>query len=187
MMRIITGRAKGIRLATLEGETTRPTAERVKEAVFSMLMGDVENREVLDLFAGSGQMGLEAISRGAAHATLVDSSPSAIRIIEQNVSKTRFDNDCTVIKSDYLSFIRKNKGRKFDLIFLDPPYAAGFYIPALAEMLNCGLLKQSSIIVCESSCENIFENSDIVDKFIVVKHAKYSNTHITIISPKEAV
>ncbi len=187
MMRIITGKAKGIHLATLEGEATRPTSERVKEAVFSMLMGDIESREVLDLFAGSGQMGLEAVSRGAAHATLVDSSPAAIRIIEQNVAKTHLEDACTVIRADYLSFLKKLKDRKFDLIFLDPPYAAGLYLSALVQMLESGVLKSSSLVICESATENIFGDSELADKFDIVKHSRYSNTHITIISPKETV
>ncbi len=185
MMRIITGKARGIRLVTLEGEATRPTSERVKEAVFSMLMGDIEDREVLDLFAGSGQMGLEAVSRGAAHATFADFSPAAIHIIEQNISKTRLGEYCTVVRADYLAFIRKSREKKFDLIFLDPPYASDFYAPSLREMLNCGLLKPSSIIVCESAAEDIFGDSELADKFNIIKHSKYSNTHITIISPKE--
>ena len=90
MMRIITGTAKGIRLKTLEGNATRPTSERVKEAVFSMIQGDIEGREVLDLFAGSGQMGLEALSRGAARATFIDSSREAMDIVKKNAENRRF-------------------------------------------------------------------------------------------------
>ncbi len=186
MMRIITGKAKGIRLATLEGEATRPTSERVKEAVFSMLAGDIEDREVLDLFAGSGQMALEAVSRGASHATLVDSSLAAIRIIEKNVSRTRLNENCTVIKSDCLSFIKRSSQKKFDLIFVDPPYASGLYIPVLSQMLDSEILKPSSLIVCESATEDIFGENELSEKFSVIKHSKYSNTHITIISPKRS-
>ena len=115
MMRIITGKAKGTKLTTLDGYATRPTSERVKEAVFSMLQGDIENREVLDLFSGSGQMALEALSRGASHAVLVDKSPQSINIIKENAEKTRLVSDCTIVRDEYLSFIRKNKGKKFDI------------------------------------------------------------------------
>ena len=108
MMRIITGKAKGIRLKTLEGDATRPTSERVKEAVFSMLMGDIEGREILDLFSGSGQMGLEALSRGASHAVLVDNSYHAINIIKENVEKTKLSPLCEIRKDDSLSFIKKS-------------------------------------------------------------------------------
>ncbi|MGN1048588.1 MAG: RsmD family RNA methyltransferase, partial [Eubacteriales bacterium] len=91
MMRIITGSAKGVRLATLDGENTRPTTERAKEAVFSMLQFDIEGRRVLDLFAGSGQMGLEALSRGAASAVMVDHAKAAVEIIHKNIEKTKLE------------------------------------------------------------------------------------------------
>ena len=102
MMRIITGKAKGIRLKTLEGDTTRPTSERVKEAVFSMLQFDIEGRRVLDLFAGSGQMSLEALSRGALEAVLVDKSLDAIKIIEENAKKCRFWDSCVIHRCYYI-------------------------------------------------------------------------------------
>ena len=95
-MRIITGSAKGTRLMTLEGENTRPTSERVKESVFSMLQFDIEGRRVLDLFGGSGQMGLEALSRGAAQATIVDASPEAVKIIKTNAQKTKQQNSHSI-------------------------------------------------------------------------------------------
>ncbi len=186
MMRIITGKSKGIRLKTLEGDATRPTSERVKEAVFSMLQGDIEDREVLDLFSGSGQMALEALSRGAVHAVLVDKSPQAIRIITENAEKTRLVEGCTIIKDEYLSFIRRNKGRRFDIIFLDPPYAAGFYQPALNAMLENEMLKPTTMIICESGEEGIFgDDKELAEKFIVIKQSRYSKTFITILSPKE--
>ena len=96
MMRIITGKARGIKLATLEGENTRPTSERAKEAVFSMLQFEIEGRAVLDLFAGSGQMGLEAVSRGAESAVFVDKSKDAIAIIGKNIEKTKLSDSCRV-------------------------------------------------------------------------------------------
>ena len=110
MMRIISGTAKGIRLKTLEGDATRPTAERVKEAVFSMLQGDIESRDVLDLFAGSGQMGLEALSRGASSAVLIDNSVNALKIIKENAEKTKLNDRCDIRKDEYLSYLKKNIG-----------------------------------------------------------------------------
>lgn len=186
MMRIITGKAKGMRLKTLEGDSTRPTSERVKEAVFSMLMGDIEGREVLDLFSGSGQMALEALSRGANHAVMVDKSPQAIRIIKENAEKTRLISECEIRRDEYMSFIRKNKGRKFDIVFLDPPYAAGLYRPALSAMLECELLKPTTLIICESGEEEIFgDDTALARSFATVKQSRYSKTYITIISPSE--
>ena len=181
-MRIITGKAKGIALKTLAGDNTRPTAERVKEAVFSMLQFDIEDRTVLDLFSGSGQMGLEALSRGASHATMVDKSKDAIKIIEENTKKARLLDCADIFQSDYLDFIKRNIGKKFDIIILDPPYAKGFYIPALRAMLNCNMIKQSSIIVCESGTEEIFENDkELASKFSVLKQTKYASTYITLL------
>ena len=186
MMRIITGKAKGIRLKTLEGDTTRPTAERVKEAVFSMLQFDLEGRAVLDLFAGSGQLGLEALSRGAAHAVLVDKSKAAIKIIEENAIKTKLALECTIKLSDAMDYLRRNRGTKFDIIFLDPPYAAGLYAPTLRLMLECQILKPTSLIVCESDTEEIFAGDMLLaERFEIQKTSKYSKTVITVLSPKE--
>ena len=150
MMRIITGKAKGIRLKTLEGDATRPTSERVKEAVFSMIQNEIEGREVLDLLSGSGQLALEALSRGAFHAVAIDKALPAIKIITENAEKTKLISQCTIVRDEYMGYIRRNKGRKFDIIFLDPPYASGFYSIALKALLENDMLKPSTIIICES-------------------------------------
>lgn len=187
MMRVITGRARGIRLKTLEGEATRPTAERVKEAVFSMLQFDLEGREVLDLFAGSGQLGLEAVSRGAAHAVLVDKSKDAVKIIEENAIKTKLALDCTIKLSDAMDYLRRNRGTRFDIVFLDPPYAAGLYAPMLRAMIDCDILKPTSIIVCESDSDEIFAKDEaLAQSFEVKRVSRYSKTVITLLTPKEA-
>ena len=186
MMRIITGKAKGIRLKTLEGDATRPTAERVKEAVFSMLQFDIEGREVLDLFAGSGQLGLEAISRGAAHAVLVDKSKAAVKIIEENAIKTKLALDCAIKLCDATDYLRRNRGTTFDIVFLDPPYASGLYAPILRLMIECQILKPTSLIVCESDSEAIFAGDEaLAEHFTIHKSSQYSRTVITILSPKE--
>ena len=182
MMRIITGRARGIRLDTLDGEETRPTSERVKEAVFSMLQFDIEGREVLDLFSGSGQMGLEAVSRGAAAATLVDKSKNAIRIIEKNAEKTKLREYCHIVNSDSLDFIRRNKGKKYDIIFIDPPYASGLYIPVLKSLYEYEMIKPTSLIVCESDFEKLLESdNELQHIYSVKKSSKYSKTVITVL------
>jgi 16S rRNA (guanine(966)-N(2))-methyltransferase RsmD len=185
MMRIITGRAKGIKLETLAGDNTRPTAERAKEAVFSAIQFDIEGREVLDLYAGSGQMGLEAVSRGAASATLVDKSKDAVAVINKNVAKTKLSDSCRVFCMDASDYIKTVKGRrKFDIVFIDPPYALRAVPQALAALLDADLLKCSSIIVCESEEQDVFENAPALrDKFSIVKSAKYGFAHITILTP----
>ena len=185
-MRIITGSAKGIRLKTLEGDATRPTSDRVKEAVFSMIQFDIEGRTVLDLFSGSGQLSLEALSRGAKHATLVDKSKEAISIIKENISKTHFNDSCTVYQSDYLDFIKRNCGQQFDIIFLDPPYAQKMYAPALRAMIENKILKPTSLIICESDQETVFDkDAKLEAEFVIEKQSKYSRTYITIFKLKE--
>ena len=111
MMRIITGSARGVKLLTLEGDATRPTAERVKEAVFSMLQFELEGRAVLDLFAGSGQLGFEALSRGAARATLIDESRDAVAVVIENAKKTRLFDRCRISCADFAAFLRGAAGR----------------------------------------------------------------------------
>jgi len=151
MMRIITGSARGIQLATLEGEATRPTAERVKEAVFSMLQFELEGRAVLDLFAGSGQLALEALSRGAARATLIDSSRDAADIVMENAKKTRLFDRCRISCTDYASFIRGASGReRYDIVFLDPPYAEGLVPEALRKLADGGIFAPGAVVVCET-------------------------------------
>lgn len=186
MMRIITGTAKGIKLKTLEGNETRPTSERVKEAVFSMIQFELEGRQVLDLFAGSGQMGLEALSRGAARATMIDHSKDAIRIIRENAEKAHLLEQCDIFSCDYMDFIRRCRGAQFDIVFLDPPYALGFYQPALTAMAEYGLLKPSSMIICESADADLLaDNAFLQEHFTVLRQSHYSKSFITIFGIKE--
>ena len=122
-MRIITGIARGIKLETLEGEATRPTSEVVKEAIFSAIQFEINDRIVLDLFGGSGQMALEALSRGALKATIVDNSRQATDIIKANAQKTGLFQKCRIAAMDWKDFVKGASGReKYDLVILDPPY-----------------------------------------------------------------
>ena len=185
MMRIITGRARGTHLLTLEGETTRPTSERAKEAVFSMLQFELRGRRVLDLFAGSGQMALEAISRGAERAVLVDASPKALDIIKKNVTKTHFEAECQVMCADWADAVRRTDGR-FGLVVLDPPYAQHLVAPALQALIASDRLEDGAIIVCESGEEDIFGgDGTLADRFTVRKKAKYGVAYVTILEYKE--
>lgn len=184
MMRIITGRARGTKLFTLEGENTRPTAERVKEAVFSMIQFEIEGRAVLDLFAGSGQMALEAVSRGAVEAVMIDSSKDAVGIIKKNIEKTRLGDSCEVFCADYASALSRMGGRrKFDIVFLDPPYKAGALAPALKQLRKYDLLKPTSIIVCESGDDEFL--GAVGELYEVTKTARYGVAHVTFLKIKE--
>ena len=172
MMRIITGTAKGKKLATLEGEATRPTSERIKEAIFSSIQFDVENRRVLDLFAGSGQMGLEALSRGAERATFIDASREAMEIVKQNARTTGFFDASHFLVSDFRNYIRKASGReKFDLVFIDPPYAMQCCAEAVKKLVEADLLLNGAIVVLESGEEEIDIAS--LDSFEVIKSTHY--------------
>ena len=122
-MRVITGTARGRVLRTLEGEDVRPTTDRVKEAVFSIIQFEIEGRRVLDLFAGSGQLGIEALSRGAASATFVDMSKDSLSAVKYNLEHTKLGDNAKVVQTDALSFLKLTKD-KFDIVFLDPPYAS---------------------------------------------------------------
>ncbi len=188
MMRIITGAARGTRLATLEGETTRPTAERTKEAIFSVLAFEIADASVLDLFAGSGQMGLEAISRGAKEAVFCDASRDAIRIIRQNAEKTHLCGSCEILQGDALSMLSRMKEKKcFDLVFLDPPYALGLVPRCLSALLANGLLSPKCKIVCETANEaDVFANdAALANAFSVVRATRYGAAYVTILTPKE--
>ena len=184
MMRIITGSARGTKLFTLEGENTRPTAERVKEAVFSMIQFEVEGRAVLDLFSGSGQMALEALSRGASKAVLVDSSRDAVGVIKKNIEKTRLGDSCSVFCADYAEALARMRGReRFDIVFLDPPYKSGAVAPALKLLRKYELLKPTSIVVCESGDDAFL--ASVGELYEVVKSAKYGVAYVTILKVKE--
>ena len=186
MMRIITGRARGIQLVTLEGDMTRPTSERAKMAIFSSLQFELEGRRVLDLFAGSGQMGLEAVSRGASHAVLVDQSKDAVRIIQKNAEKTKLAEDCTVICADFAEFLRQRRGKDpFDIVFIDPPYAMKACKATVEAILENRLLKPHGILVLESAePDPLGVGTQLADRFDVVKSARYGAAYVNILTPK---
>ena len=188
-MRIITGSARGAKLITLEGEATRPTAERTKEAIFSMIQFDIEGRRVLDLFAGSGQLALEALSRGAAEAVLCDSSKEAAEVIRKNAAKTRLSDKISLHVCDSLKLIPKLGADKFDLVFLDPPYALMLIPSVLNSLIANKKLKPTSIIVCESATEaDVFcGDSNLESMFEIKKKAKYGAAFVTIMEPKENI
>lgn len=188
-MRIITGKAKGINLVTLEGNATRPTSERAKEALFSMIQFDIEGRRVLDLFAGSGQLGLEALSRGAEFCMFTDSSFDAVKIVRKNIEKTHFESQTKTAITDYRNFLRKSNAKEgFDIIFLDPPYASGALTDALLRLYETDLMRKGCLVVCESENEDlrVFEKEEsLLSMYESVKCKNYGRVHIEIFTPKE--
>lgn len=151
-MRVITGSARGMRLGELKGSATRPTTDKVKEAVFSAIQFEIEGTRVLDLFAGTGQMGIEALSRGAESAVFVDSRREAAQLVRDNLTHTRLSDRAQVVCGDALGYLAAAQ-RPFDLIFLDPPYATELLDRALARIAEAGLLAPGGSIVAESAAE----------------------------------
>lgn len=146
-MRVITGLARGRRLETLPGEETRPTAERVKEALFSILQFEIEGRRVLDLFAGSGQLGIEALSRGAESCVFVDKNPAAVEVIRRNLRACGLYEHTQVLAADAAGYLARRSGR-FDIALLDPPYASGLAAALLEPTAAC--MNPGGVIVCET-------------------------------------
>ena len=153
-MRVITGTARGRKLKELPGLDTRPTTDKVKESIFNIVQFDVEGRRVLDLFAGTGQLGIEALSRGAEQCVFVDASKEAARIIKENVSLTGFADRARVTQGDAMSFLTSCR-EKFGLAFLDPPYASDLLDQALERMAAIDIMTENGIIVCESALEKV--------------------------------
>ncbi len=179
-MRVITGTAKGRRLETLDGLDTRPTVERVKEGIFSAICFDVEGRHTLDLFAGSGQMGIEALSRGASSCLFVDRNRQAVATIERNLKNTNLTPKATVLCGDSLSVLAGQNG-PFDLAFLDPPYAAELMLPAL-ELLS-GKMVVGGLVVCETDRDTVLP--DAVGTLTLQRTYRYGRVVVRLYSRKE--
>ena len=176
-MRVITGKARGIQLKTPDGMQTRPTADRVKEALFSIINFDIPGAKVLDLFGGTGQLGIEALSRGAARAVFVDAREDACRIIRENLRRTRLEEQSAVVRSDYLDYLRRCKDC-FDIILLDPPYAEVFLENALKCITEIDILQTGGIIVTERPLGKELPCS--FDGYSRSKDYKYGNTLLTL-------
>ena len=176
-MRVITGKARGIVLKTPEGMATRPTADRVKEALFSIIQFEIPAARVLDLFGGTGQLGIEALSRDAKSAVFVDEREDACRLIRENLKRTKLEAQARVVRSDYLAFLKPCRD-KFDIILLDPPYAEVFLENSLKMITEIDILETGGIIVAERPLgkELPWEFSGYVRS----RDYKYGRTLITI-------
>ncbi|MBR5538006.1 MAG: 16S rRNA (guanine(966)-N(2))-methyltransferase RsmD [Clostridia bacterium] len=179
-MRIITGTARGKRLQTPDGLHTRPTSDRVKQSVFNIIQFDIEGRKVLDLFGGSGQLGLEAMSRGAASCVIVEGDRNAQKAIEANIRNCGFDRGCQLIKGDAFQFLQRQKPGSYHLIFLDPPYGGELLNRAIAEICRIDILAEGGIMVCESAADDVVQ--PVQAPYRVVKQYRYGHTDLTIIT-----
>ncbi len=175
-MRVITGTARGRRLTTLEGNDVRPTTDRVKEAIFSVIQFDIEGRRILDLFAGSGQMGIEALSRGASEAVFVDSSHDSIAVVRENLRTCGLNGAAVVVQGDAHAYLAPRAGRmEFDYAFLDPPYGKGILqsvLPAVASVMKPG-----GAIICESPVHE--ELPDSVGAYAMNRQYRYGKIKVT--------
>ena len=180
-MRVITGTARGARLETLEGLETRPTTDRVKEAIYSSIQFEIEGRRVLDLFAGSGQLGIESLSRGAASAIFIDASAEAVAVIRQNLQHVKLADKASVSASDYGQFLGHTKAI-FDVVFIDPPYSKGLAEKALA--LVAPHMSEQGVVIVETA--SIDELPETAGDFEMTQKKKYGKTVISYYRKKSA-
>ena len=180
-MRIIAGTARSLPLKTLEGLDTRPTTDRIKETLFNMLQHEVPGAYFLDLFAGSGQIGLEAVSRGAKFAVFVENNKKAAACIDENIRFTKFTNETKLINSDVMTALRSMEGKyQFDVIFMDPPYDALHEKAVLEYLANSKLVHEGTLIVVEASLETSFDYLEELG-YNLIKHKCYkTNAHAFI-------
>jgi len=179
-MRVISGTARGKKLISLEGLETRPTLDRVKEAIFNILQFDVKDSKVLDLFSGSGALAIESLSRGSKYAVLCDSSNKAIEIINKNLEATRLKNKTEVINKDYIQTLKylKDKDKKFDIVFLDPPYKSDYIKKSTEKILEYNLLSENGIIIVETNDEKIIKDIKGIE---IYDTRKYGIVHVIFI------
>ncbi len=176
-MRVISGSARGRRLKELPGMDTRPTTDQVKESIFNIIQFDIEGRKVLDLFAGTGQMGIEALSRGADHATFVDLAPAAAKTVRENVELTRFTENAKVVQTDWRAFLTSCRD-KFDLIFLDPPYHTDLLEKAMETIAAIDILSEHGIMVCESPLDK--QLPELAAPYEKGKEYRYGKIKVTL-------
>ncbi|ARC85697.1 RNA methyltransferase, RsmD family [Clostridium argentinense CDC 2741] len=184
-MRVIAGKAKGKKLLPPEGMGTRPTLDRIKESIFNIIQNRVRDAVSIDIFSGTGSLGIEAASRGAKHSYLIEKGDSSYNLLKKNVENLKFQDICTTLKGDcyqYLEGFGKEK-KVFDLIFIDPPYAKEMIPPAIELISKYHLLQREGLIITKiDSSEIIYEGND---KIILIDKRKYGNTTVCFYEYKE--
>lgn len=176
-MRVITGEARGRRLKEPVGMDIRPTTDKVKESIFNIIQFDIEGRNVLDLFGGSGQLGIEAISRGAKSAVFVDASQQAVKLINENLKIVGFEDRARVVRGDSISFLAS--GEKYGVVFMDPPYDTDLLDKALENAIKFDILKENGIIVCESKLE---KQLAVTEPYYLSREYKYGKIKLSVFS-----
>lgn len=180
-MRIIAGTARSLPLKTIEGKDTRPTTDKTKETLFNVMQFDVPGAYFLDLFAGSGQIGLEALSRGAAYAVFVENSRKAASCIEDNIRFTKFDKVSKLMMTDAVTAVHTLEGKyKFDIVFMDPPYNKELEKEVLIALSDSDILKDDTLIVVEASNDTDFDYLTEFGYEIVKEKIYKTNKHVFI-------
>lgn len=180
-MRIITGQARGLQLTTPKNFDVRPTADRVKESVFNIIGSKIIGTQVLDLFAGTGNLGLESWSRGAEGITFIDESKESLRLVQANITKCRADKDCTVIKGNAVNVIERlyKQGKTFDFAFCDPPYNKGWIAKIITALNTYPVLNHGGYLVVERAVHEVLE--DMPAAFELVRSEKYGETIVDFV------
>lgn len=177
-MRVISGSARGKKLLCAEGKDIRPTLDRVKESIFNIIAFDIPNAFLLDMFSGSGALGIEALSRGAENAIFLDCDETSISVTKQNLKATHLESLATVIKTDSIEYV-KSTDRKFDIIFIDPPYESDLYEKSLNAIKESSALTDNGFVLLEYDSE-ITPEFDLCG-FEIVKEKKYGRVKILIL------
>ncbi|AHV97296.1 16S rRNA (guanine(966)-N(2))-methyltransferase RsmD [Paenibacillus sabinae] len=179
-MRVVSGTAKGRPLKSVPGTGTRPTTDKVKEAIFSMIGPYFDGGDCLDLFAGTGGLGIEALSRGIGSAVFIDKEPKSIDTVRENLKTAKLEEQAEVYRNDANKALvaLEKRGRRFDLVFLDPPYRHKFGDELMAMMIDKGLLREGAVIVLEH--ESGYEYPELIPGFIRMRHAVYGETAVSI-------
>lgn len=183
-MRIISGKAKGTKLYTLQGDNTRPTLDRVKESVFNIIQNQIPEATVLDLFAGSGAIGLEMLSRGAKKAILCDKSKEATAIIKKNIEKTHMEEKVELYNTDFKECIEKVSKEKFDIIYIDPPYETNFIEKSLEKIIKTNIIQENGIIILETDDEKRIKKEIEKIDVTIIDERKYGRANIIFLSKK---
>lgn len=176
-MRIVAGTARGRKLKELPGMDTRPTTDKVKESMFNIVQFDIEGRRVLDLFAGTGQLGCEALSRGAGYVTFVDMKKEAARVIKENAALVADPDRFEVLQRDALAFVGAKPG-KYGLVFLDPPYRTGLMEKALEAIAGIDIVAEHGIIVCETGLDETLPT--LPEPYEMGREYRYGKIKITL-------
>lgn len=178
-MRVIAGTARSIQLKTIEGMDTRPTTDRIKETLFNMISHGLCDCKFLDLFSGSGAIGIEALSRGAESAVFVEKNPKAAKCIQENLNKTRLSERATIMNTDVLTALRRLDGKQsFDYVFMDPPYNHELEKQVLKYLATSSLLDSDALIIVEASLETDFSYLEELGYSLIKRKEYKTNIHI---------